>query len=100
MLNVNVTFDFTFCLMNCFRSAKAFTNDSLGCNSVSWAPYVGAYTENNSHIFRLATGSCDNNVRIWKFMEGVSSEWTEEPKASLDASHKGDFFTLTLFLFC
>lgn len=62
---------------------KHFQNDTLGCNSVSWAPY----SSNTSHaesdgslIRRLVTGSCDNQVRIWKSQDGGGEDgtWAEE----------------------
>lgn len=71
------------------RFVKTFVNDSLGCNAISWAPYVGTNVENNSTVFRLATGSCDNNVRIWKWVDGISTEWEEEKKVSTDSPHRG-----------
>ena len=67
------------------RVATSFVNDSLGCNSVSWAPFTAFgnvlntnndsnIDPNNNHInanikpsLRLVTGSCDTTVRIWKY---------------------------------
>ena len=62
---------------------KEFQNDTLGCNSVSWAPY-GAFDFANSGgedqmVMRLVTGSCDNTVRFWRYNEG-SGNWSEENK--------------------
>eukprot|EP01038_Epipyxis_sp_PR26KG_P010817 gene10817-14522_t len=65
-------------------SFKYFQNDSLGCNSVSWAPYSSSssHSENGTLVRRLVTGSCDNIVRIWKNVDSDSSgQWTEEAKA-------------------
>eukprot|EP01041_Mallomonas_annulata_P009522 gene9522-19799_t len=63
-----------------------FQNDTLGTNSVSWAPYsaVGSLTEDGRPIRRLVTGSCDNTVRIWRLLEGG---WYEEPKSSASSPH-------------
>lgn len=60
-------------------------NDALGCNSVSWAPYHAVLShspENNGAlVFRLVTGSCDNYVRVWRWVEGSpDTAWTEEPR--------------------
>lgn len=58
-----------------------FQNDSLGCNSVSWAPYsaLGSILEDGSSVRRLVTGSCDNTVRIWSH-NVQSNKWQEESK--------------------
>jgi protein transport protein SEC13 len=44
---------------------KSFQNDTLGCNSVSWAPYgaLGSQNQDGSTTRFLVTGSCDNSVR-------------------------------------
>jgi len=69
-----------------------FVNDSLGCNSVSWAPFTaignvvntGDDSMNTTKPFlRLVTGSCDTTVRIWKYdgvWESQSGQWREERK--------------------
>jgi protein transport protein SEC13 len=66
---------------------REFQNDTLGCNSVSWAPY-GAYDHANGSesgngkdqaVMRLVTGSCDNTVRFWRYDE-TSGQWSEENK--------------------
>lgn len=64
---------------------KFFQNDSMGCNSVSWAPYSSSYSHaesDGSLIRRLATGSCDNLVRIWRSCDGGGEDgsWNEEKK--------------------
>mmetsp|Transcript_12017 Transcript_12017/g.18155 ORF Transcript_12017/g.18155 Transcript_12017/m.18155 type:complete len:305 (+) Transcript_12017:94-1008(+) len=60
-------------------TCSAIQNDSLGCNSVSWAPFsaLGSLLENGRSIKRLVTGSCDNMVRIWRQQEQGAS-WEEE----------------------
>jgi len=74
---------------------KSFQNDSLGCNSVSWAPYSAATSHlDGSLVRRLVTGSCDNIVRIWRCIDssasGVDSSsdfasggWSEEAKTMM-----------------
>eukprot|EP01032_Pedospumella_encystans_P021406 gene21406-24282_t len=69
-----------------------FQNDTLGCNSVSWAPYSPAtsHSEDGSFIYRLVTGSCDNVVRVWKRTENSApggggtagaGGWAEESRS-------------------
>ena len=79
-------------------------NDTLGCNSVSWAPYashdtqceaaananavdagVGAGGANliTSSAKRLVTGSCDKLVRFWRFDEN-NRKWKEEAREGRD----------------
>lgn len=63
------------------RSESFIENDSLGCNSVSWAPYSSADEDGTMAIHRIATGSCDNSVRVWVRrvdVDGRTSAWTEE----------------------
>ena len=78
----------TFSSMNGFRMSSSFQNDSLGCNSISWAPYsaLGSIMEDGSSVRRLVTGSCDNSVRIWAFNVQLN-KWQEESKQS--SPHKG-----------
>lgn len=64
---------------------NSFKNDTIGCNSVSWAPYhsVLSHGSKGNHIFRLVTGSCDNMVRVWKLEDGTGeNKWEEEPKTT------------------
>jgi len=65
---------------------NSFVNDSLGCNSVSWAPFTafGNVTGDDKPSLRLVTGSCDTTVRVWKF-DGIwennqQGQWREEKK--------------------
>lgn len=68
---------------------RELLNDTLGCNTVSWAPYgardalqVGdstPVTPQTAPILRLVTGSCDNTVRFWR-CDSETQRWTEEPK--------------------
>jgi hypothetical protein len=73
----------------------------MGCNSVSWAPYhaVASHSpeHNNALVYRLATGSCDSIVRVWRWVEGsADATWTEEPKVQ-ENPHTG---TLILINIC
>lgn len=65
-------------------SVSHFQNDTLGTNSVSWAPYsaVNSLQEDGRSARRLVTGSCDNSVRIWRL---VDAGWTEESRSSLSS---------------
>merc|ERR1712060_97154 len=45
---------------------------TIGCNSVSWAPGLGA------GIKRFVSGGCDSLVKIWR--EGEDGRWVEEAK--------------------
>lgn len=88
------------CLILCSRNVKFFQNDSLGCNSVSWAPFStsSSITEDNSIVRRLVTGSCDNTVRVWRSVEspdGSVSNWTEEHK-TLVTPHSGKLNSTSL----
>jgi hypothetical protein len=65
-------------------------NDSLGCNSVSWAPYhpITSHTgESTGLIYRLVTGSCDNIVRIWSWTDDSAPQ----QELTVDSPHKGNF---------
>lgn len=55
---------------------------TIGCNAVSWCPAIeqsfdGSANQRNSPVKRLATGGCDNLVKVWK-EEG--DRWIEENK--------------------
>jgi len=55
---------------------------SIGVNSVSWAPAMipGSLlnpSTTSAPIKRLASGGCDNLVKIWRFSE-VENDWKEE----------------------
>jgi hypothetical protein len=81
----------------CCRIQRLLQNDSLGCNAVSWAPYHSVSSHSVEHngalIFRLVTGSCDNIVRIWRWIEGTSEgAWTEEAK-TMQTPHSGEAWT-------
>lgn len=56
-------------------------NDTLGCNTVTWGPFsaLGSLLEDGTSTQRLATGSCDNMVRMYKLQNG---KWEEEAKES------------------
>jgi len=61
---------------------KYFQNDTLGCNSVSWAPFNSTTDEGSGPVRRLVTGSCDNIVRVWRCAEVEEGKWVEEPKSA------------------
>lgn len=52
---------------------KVFNAHGMGCNAVSWAPAIvpgnllSTQPDLNAHSMRLATGGCDNVVKIWNF---------------------------------
>lgn len=80
-------------LFCCYRNHRLLQNDSLGCNSVSWAPYHAVTSHSTQHngalIYRLATGSSDNMVRIWQWIEGTQENlWIEEPR-TVQTPHSG-----------
>ncbi|CAC5417259.1 SEC13 [Mytilus coruscus] len=64
-------------------TAKKINNaHSIGCNAVSFAPYVspGALLDpynKQTPLKRIVSGGCDNLVKIWREEEG---EWKEEKK--------------------
>lgn len=60
---------------------SSIQNDTLGCNAVTWGPFssLGSLQEDGSSTQRLATGSCDNMVRMYKLQNG---KWEEEAKES------------------
>ena len=58
-------------------TSSAFTDSTLGCNSVSWAPFQAPRDGAAAPVLRLSTGSCDNRVRVWR-CAGSLAEWTEE----------------------
>lgn len=56
---------------------------TIGCNAVSWCPAVDSGADpsvtqqRNDPVKRLATGGCDNLVKIWK---EDGDRWIEETK--------------------
>ena len=62
-------------------SVRHIEVSKLGVNSVTWAPptALGSQGElTGSQTLRLATGSCDNTVKVWKFEEDGGTEWEQE----------------------
>lgn len=60
---------------------------ALGCNSISWAP-VDTTRGEDVPLIRLATGSCDNLVKVWRAQPNASPlVWETEPLAQ-DRVHK------------
>ena len=65
-------------------------NDSkYGCNAVTWAPYghLGS-TEGDQVVKRIATGSCDNLVRVFK-CAAVEGGWEWKQEAALGGEGVG-----------
>jgi protein transport protein SEC13 len=63
-------------------SVTKIEDSKLGCNSVSWAPFgaIGSQDEQGKPVLRIAVGSCDNCVSIYRLSEG--SEWQKEAALS------------------
>jgi len=59
-------------------STTLLQDSQLGVNAVTWAPYgaLGSTVEGNT-LKRIATGACDNCVRVWVLREG-ETEWQQE----------------------
>lgn len=55
-----------------------FSNDTLGCNAISWAPYnaIGSQGEGGIEIRRIVTGSCDKKVRFWEY-RSTATQWQQ-----------------------
>lgn len=60
-------------------SSTLVQDSQLGVNAVTWAPFgaLGEQTADGKTVKRIATGSCDNCVRIWALREG-ETEWSQE----------------------
>lgn len=62
---------------------------NIGCNSVSWAPYMppgaalGAAPPQPAGA-RVASGGCDNKVRVWQVGPGQLNKTTELPEGHTD----------------
>ena len=62
------------------------SDNSLGVNSVSWAPYTAYMAEDQSsdpssqptHPLRLVTGGCDNRIRFW-IKSASTGQWEADP---------------------
>lgn len=52
---------------------------AMGCNSVSWAPWnhQGSKTAEGKPILRLVTGSCEAQVKIWRF-DNETNSWIQD----------------------
>lgn len=52
---------------------KVFSAHGMGCNAVSWAPatlpgsLVSTQSQISGNVKKIATGGCDNLVKIWAF---------------------------------
>jgi protein transport protein SEC13 len=61
-------------------SADAFAAHQIGVNCVAWAPHDFAAGAEPTQ--RLASGGCDNLIKIWKF-DAASSRWVCEHDLAL-----------------
>lgn len=68
---------------------KVFNAHGMGCNAVSWAPaltpgsLLSTQPDVNANTRKLATGGCDNLIKIWgfeydPFVSGVNVQSREE----------------------
>lgn len=67
-----------------WQTQKITNAHTIGCNAVSWCPAIDSAVDSanttqqrSGPVKRLATGGCDNLVKIWK-EEG--DRWIEENK--------------------
>lgn len=63
-----------------WETQKLANAHTIGCNAVGWCPAIEPAFDShqrNPFVKRLATGGCDNLVKIWK-EEG--DKWIEENK--------------------
>lgn len=59
-------------------TVSTISDSSLGCLSVSWAPYAhGSAADGQAPPKRLVTGSCENMVRVWQYAPAEAS-WKQE----------------------
>lgn len=60
-------------------SQKITNAHTIGCNSVSWCPAIEQSSDSGrgTLVKRLASGGCDNLVKIWK---EENDRWIEEQK--------------------
>lgn len=67
---------------NTWETKKIPNAHIIGCNTVSWAPSTlidphSSDKNSNSLVKRLATGGCDNTIKIWK---EDGDRWIEESR--------------------
>jgi len=56
-----------------WESSKPFAAHTIGCNAVSWAPAAAPALGSGpggAPVKRIATGGCDNLVKIWRYDHG------------------------------
>ena len=58
---------------------KVYHAHPSGCNAVSWAPALSA-SKDGAPVRRIATGGCDNLIKIWRYNE-EDTQWTQEGNA-------------------
>lgn len=69
---------------NNWDAHKISNAHTIGCNAVSWCPplYLGSNGDKTGvSVKRLATGGCDNLVKIWR--EDTTDRWVEENRLEL-----------------
>jgi len=59
---------------NAWESEKIANAHTIGCNAVSWAPWVGT----GNSVKRFVSGGCDNLVKVWRCDD--TGKWAEEAK--------------------
>lgn len=65
-----------------WESQKIQNAHTIGCNAVSWCPAIepafdAVSSQRGGPVKRLATGGCDNLVKIWR---EDGDRWVEENK--------------------
>jgi len=63
-------------------NTTTFSDNGLGTNSLSWAPYTGG----ENPVLRLVTGGCDNRIRFWE-QNQTTSAWEERGTLGGGAGH-------------
>lgn len=72
---------------NSWDAHKISNAHTIGCNAVTWCPALHPNTDSNASgktgvaVKRLATGGCDNLVKIWR--EDSTDRWVEENRLEL-----------------
>lgn len=49
----------------------------VGVNSVTWAPVVGISSAGSRHQKRIASGGCDNTIKVWNYDE-TAMRWVQD----------------------
>ena len=67
-----------------WNSEKVANAHTIGCNAVSWAPYMYQRQAEDGSLIggpvkRLVSGGCDNLVKVWRY-DLNEATWKEEAK--------------------